>query len=334
MKRGNRIKCRLIAAGLAVVMAASVTGCKFGNEEVTISRKMSDDQLFIIGDEVCKVSVMKLLMINNLNLHSESYGIDLLKSDDLKVQKRLGQYVEDISMEELTRIYCMFALAGEQQIELSPDELELAQWAGEDYFRTLSDAEKEYLDITQEDLEDIYTKYAVAQKLYNGVVANVNEEVSDDEARVMRVMQIYMEDESRAAKAEAELEGGTEFISVAANYNMAENIELELTRGQLPPEVESVVFSLDNEETSPLIQTENGYYLFYCQNKFDEAATEERKADIVKQRKDDAFAVVYEPFVKTVHSKLNETALASISIDEMTQYQTADFYRISEKYLQ
>lgn len=329
----KRMGYRLAAAAVAAVVAVGSSGCRVGNEEVTISRGMADDEVFLIDGKVCTLPVMKLLLMNNMNLHGESYGIDLLQNEDLKVQKKFEQYVKKISMDEITRVYSMVALANAQGVTLTDEQKELAQWAGEDCFQSLTDEEVAYLNISQENVQDIYEKYALADKLYQSLVQDVNEEVSDDEARVMEVRQIYTTNEEQARKALADLEAETEFSTVAANYNEADEISLTLQRGMLPEEAETVVFSMEDGEISDLIETDQGYYIFCCDNKFDEEQTQIHKQDIVEQRKQEAFHSVYDPFVETIHSKLNESVWDDLSVREMEKYSFADFDVMYEKYL-
>ena len=329
----KRMGYRLAAAAVAAVLAVGSSGCRVGNEEVTISRGMADDEVFLIDGKVCTLPVMKLLLMNNMNLHGESYGIDLLQNEDLKVQKKFEQYVKKISMDEITRVYSMVALANAQGVTLTDEQKELAQWAGEDCFQSLTDEEVAYLNISQENVQDIYEKYALADKLYQSLVQDVNEEGSDDEARVMEVRQIYTTNEEQARKALADLEAETEFSTVAANYNEADEISLTLQRGMLPEEAETVVFSMEDGEISDLIETDQGYYIFCCDNKFDEEQTQIHKQDIVEQRKQEAFHSVYDPFVETIHSKLNESVWDDLSVREMEKYSFADFDVMYEKYL-
>ena len=218
----KKIGYRLAAAAVAAMLAIGSSGCRVGDEEVTISRGMADNEVFLIDGKVCTLPVMKLVLMNNMNLHGESYGIDLLQNEDLKVQKKFEQYVKKTSMDEITRVYSMVALANAQGVTLTDEQKELAQWAGEDCFKSLTDEEVSYLAITEEQVQDIYEKYALADKLYRVLVQDVNEEVSDDEARIMEVRQIYTTNEEQARKAVADLKAETEFSTVAANYNEAD----------------------------------------------------------------------------------------------------------------
>ena len=161
----KRIGYRLVAAAAAVVLTTGSAGCQLGGEEVMISRGMTDDEVFLIDGKSCTLSVMKLLLMNNMNLHGESYGIDLLTNEDLKVQKKFEQYVKWITMDEITQIYSMVALADQQGVTLTDEQKELAQWAGEDCYQSLTEEEVACLDISQEDVQGIYEKYALAGKL-------------------------------------------------------------------------------------------------------------------------------------------------------------------------
>lgn len=324
---------RLAAVALAVALTIGSTGCRVGDEEVTISRGMAHDEVFQIDGKVCPLPVMRLLLLNNMNLHGESYGIDLLQNEDLKVQKKFEQYVKKISMDEVTRVYSMAALANAQGVTLTDEQKELAKWAAEESFQSLTEEEKAYLGISQGEVQGIYEKYALAEKLYLALVSDVNEEVSDDEARIMEVRQIYTSSEEQAKKALAELGEECEFSTVAANYNEADEIKLTLQRGVLPQEAEAVVFSMEDGEISDLIKTDQGYYIFCCDNKFDEEQTQLHKKDIVELRKQEAFDSVYDPFLETIHSKLNENVWNDISIREMEQFPYDKFYEIYEKYL-
>ncbi len=329
----KKIGSRLTAAALAVMLAAGSGGCAFGGDRVTISRSMSENEVFSIGGGVCRLSVMKLLLLNNMNLHGESYGIDLLQNEDLKVQKKFEQYIKQITMDELTQIYAMAALAEEQQITLTDEQKELVRWAGEDCFRSLGEEQQQALGITQEELQEIYEKYALAELVAQALTDSVNEEVSDDEARVLELRQIYTTAEDEIRQAHEELLAEQDFSAVAANYNEADEIALTVQRGDLPQAAETAAFSMEDGEISDIIQTDDGYYIFCCDNKYDEEQTQLHKQDIIEQRRYDAVHSVYDPYVKELHSRLNKGAWEAISIRELEQYPFADFQTIYDKYM-
>lgn len=335
IRQENKMKtkvCRLAAAALAASLAVLSSGCQIGGEKVTISRGMSENEVFMVSGKSCKLPVMKLLLVNNINLYGDSYGINLVKNEDLKVQKKFGQFVKKICIDEAAKVYTMDALADEKGVALNDTQRELVQWAGEDCYKNLSEAEVSALGLSQDEVVDIYGKYALADKLYATLIADVNQEVSDDEARVMEIRQIYVKDEAQAQQAYSELQEETEFSTVAANYNEADEISLTVERGMLPEEAEAVAFAMEDGTYSQPVQTPDGYYIFYCDNKYDEELTQQHKQDIIEQRRQDAFDAEYDPFVAKTASKLNEKVWNNLSIQDLEQYSFAQFYEIYDKY--
>ena len=62
----KKIGYRFVAAAVAAVLCICSSGCRMGDEEVTISRGMSDQEVFVIDGNVCTLPMMKLLLMNNI----------------------------------------------------------------------------------------------------------------------------------------------------------------------------------------------------------------------------------------------------------------------------
>ena len=74
--------------------------------------------------------------------------------------------------------------AKEKEMELSEEEKEKIAQAAEEYFASLTEDEIVYMGVSESDIKEYYEHYALAQKVYHSLTKAVNEEVSDDEARV------------------------------------------------------------------------------------------------------------------------------------------------------
>ena len=249
---------------------------------------------------------MKLLLVSNMNLYGESYGISLLKNEDLKVQKKFGQFVKKICIDEAAKVYTMDALADEKGVTLTDEQKELVQWVGEDCYNNLSEAEISAFGLSQDEIVNIYGEYALANKLYATLISNVNQEVSDDESRVMENRQIFVHDGDQTQQAYSDFQNDTEFSTVSADYNEADEISLTVERGMLPAEARAVAFAMEDGTFSEPVQMADGYYIFYCDNKYDEEQTQRHKQDIIEQRSREAFYAQYDPFVAQTVYRLNE----------------------------
>lgn len=311
-------------------LSMALTGCQIGNKDIVVSGTLSSRQVFTLDKSACSLKEAKVYLANYQNIYGTAYTIDLWQHDFGDAS--LLDYVKDITLEELTRVYTMDLLAQSQEVTLSEDETAKVAEAAKEYYASLSEDETAYMDVAEADIAEYYTHYALAQKLYHSLTNGVNEEVSDDEARVMEIMQIYVTDEDRAHEVEQKLAQGDDFASVANNYNELSAIQVTVSRGDLPDEVEEVAFQLDDNAVSGMIAAGNGYYFIKCLNKYNEELTEANKSNIVEKREKEAFDDVYNEFVASLSSRLNTDLWDGIELTTDGSIQTNSFFAVFEKY--
>jgi len=302
----------------------ALTGCQIGNKDIVVSGTLSSRQVFTLDKSACSLKEAKVYLANYQNIYGTAYTIDLWQHDFGDAS--LLDYVKDITLEELTRVYTMDLLAQSQEVTLSEDETAKVAEAAKEYYASLSEDETAYMDVAEADIAEYYTHYALAQKLYHSLTNGVNEEVSDDEARVMEIMQIYVTDEDRAHEVEQKLAQGDDFASVANNYNELSAIQVTVSRDDLPDEVEEVAFQLDDNAVSGMIAAGNGYYFIKCLNKYNEELTEANKSNIVEKREKEAFDDVYNEFVASLSSRLNTDLWDGIELTTDGSIQTNSFF--------
>lgn len=313
-----------------VCMAVMLSGCQIGNKNIIVSNSLTDKQVFKIDKSACGLKEVKVYLTNYQNIYGTAYTIDLWQHDF--GDDSLEDYVKDITLEELTRVYCMDLLAESQEMTLSEEELAQVSEAAKEYYDSLSEEEISYMGVSELDLNEYYTHYALAKKLYNSLTNGVNEEVSDDEARVMEIMQIFVAEGNKATEVKHKLDDGEDFATVANNYNELSAIQVTVSRDDLPAEVEEVAFQLDNDEISGMITTENGYYFIKCLNKYNVELTEENKSNIVEKRQKEAFDDVYNEFVSSLSSYLNEELWDGLEPNTGEAITTNSFFTVFEKY--
>lgn len=322
----NKMKCAAVLAAVTLLMS----GCQIGNKDIVVSRALTNKQVFEIDRSECGLKEVMVYLANYQNIYGSAYTIDLWQHDF--GDDSLAKYVKDVTLAELTRVYCMDLLAESQGIVLSEDELSKVADAAREYYASLSIEEIAYMGVSEEDINEFYAHYALAQKLYNSLTNGVNEEVSDDEARVIEIMQIYVEDKEDAAEVNQKLANGDDFATVANNYNELSAIQVTVSRDEVPEEVETVAFELDNNQISGMIMVEDGYYFIKCLNKYNEELTEANKSNIVEKREKEAFDDVYNQFVSTLDSYLNEDVWNELQLVVGEEIQTDSFFTVFEKY--
>lgn len=315
---------------VTIAMLMCLGGCQIGNRQIVVSGSLSDKQVFKIGSATCGVKEAKVYLTNYQNIYGTAYGLNLWEHDF--GDDSLTQYVKDITLEELTHVVCMDLLAESQEVSLSEEEKADVASAAKEYYASLSEDEIAYLAVTESDIAEYYAHYALAQKLYRSLTNGVNDEVSDDEARVIEIMQIYVTDETKAAEVSSKLKNGDDFASVANNYNQLSSIQVTVSRDELPAEVEKVAFDLDNGEISDEIPVDHGYYFIKCLNKYDEELTEANKSNIVEKREKEAFDDIYNEYVSGLSSYLNQNLWDELDLDTDASIATDSFFEVFEKY--
>lgn len=323
-------KNRLRAAVCVLCMSLLLGGCRIGNREIVVSGTLTDKQVFKINKTACGLKEARVYLTNYQNIYGTAYGIDLWKHDF--GENSLEKYVKDITLEKLAYVVTMDLLAESQGVALTEEEMAQAGEAAKEYYASLSQEEIEYLGVTESDILEYYSHYALARKLYQSLTSSVNEEVSDDEARVIEMMQIFVRDGTKASEVAAKLENGDDFASVANNYNQLSAIQVTVSRDELPEEVEQVAFQLDDGEISGKIETDGGYYFVKCLNKYNEELTEANKSNIVEKREKEAFEDVYSTYVTGLSSDLNQELWENLELDTSGTISTDSFFEVFEKY--
>ncbi len=318
------------AAAAALGMALLLGGCQIGNRDIIVSGTLGNQQVFKIGGMTCGIREARVYLCNYQNIYGTAYGVDLWEHDF--GDDSLTEYIKAITLEELTQMVCMNLLAESEEVSLSEEEIKKTGEAAAEYYDSLSEEEIAYMGVTESDIAEYYSHYALAQKLYNSLTDSVNEEVSDDEARVIEIMQMFISDEATATEAEKKLNDGEDFASVANNYNELSSIQVTVCRDDLPDEVEEVAFQLDNGETSGMISVENGYYFIKCINNYNEELTEANKSNIVEKREKEAFDDVYHTYVDGLSSNINEELWNELQPVTDGTITTDSFFEVFEKY--
>lgn len=318
----------LLAVCLLFCMLLS--GCQIGDKSIVVLKPLSSRYVFQIGEVSCGIKEAKLYLANYQNIYGEAYTLDLWNHDF--GDESLEEYIKSITLNKLVTVACMTQLSEQYGLVLTEQDEADVLVAAAAYYESLTKEDKDYLGITEVEIAEYYRHYALAQKLYYYLTSEINGEVSDDEARVMEVMQIYVTDAEDAATVREKLLNGEDFASVANVYNELSSIQANICRDDLPEEAEKIAFQLDDNEVSEVIAVENGYYFIKCLDKYNEELTEANKVTIVEKREKEAFDDVYNQFVESLTSYINEDVWEELKVDSTSGVQTDSFFEIYEIY--
>ncbi len=324
-------KIGLIAIGFFLTIC--LTSCSLGKTKVVWTGGFSSDQIFKMEEDSCMLEEANILMANYKNQYLKDYGIELWERSKSTQDYSLEAYIKEVTLSQLAKMTCMNLLANQQKLTLTEEEKNKIEIASKEYFNSLTKTEVNELNVSKETVKTLYEKYALATKLYTELTVGVNEEVSDDDARVMQVMQIVVSTKEKSDKVTQRLAESGDFAATANLYNEEQLVEQNVSRQDVPQEVEKVIFMLDNEQISGSIPAQGKFYFYKIVNKFNKEKTDEHKLDIVEERAKDAFDNVYEKFSKKIKTEFNSSMWNNVRVDFTNNVKTDSFFTIFDKHL-
>ncbi len=323
MRHRNK-KIKVMIAGLTLCVSLLCSGCSIGSRQIYFDSASGRQTIFKIAGKSCPQEEALVYLANYKNLYGKIYDTDLWGEE--YDTDTMESSIKDAVLTHLTKVYALDVYAQDNDISLTDKELDKVNEAAKTYFESLSRAEKKYTGVSKKEITAMYENYALAEKVYAKLMNDVDENVSEDEARIMQANVIYLTDKDKAEEISAALKNGSSFDRLASSYSEADDIAVTFGRGSYESAIEDVVFSLDNEEISDMITASDGYYIFECVNKYDEELSEANKATIISNRQKAAMNAVIDSINSENYSDLNEKLWDKITIDKDSDISTNTFF--------
>ena len=338
-KKNKGVKLQALSSILALGMSLFLlTGCGMDafDRKIVFTTGFSNNEVFRIEDSSCSLTEMKYYLVSTQRGYEDNFGSQIWdqETDSGTVEERL----KDSVLAKVAQIKVMNLLAKEKGIELDENEINESASKAAEYFDALSDEDKVAMNnLTLEDITQIYEERAVADKLYDFIIKDINPEISDDEARTITVEQILIKtyktdasgdrvEYSAGEKDEAHrrireiykklLNEESTFEELMGEYNEADESTVSFGKGELESAYEDAAFDLGTDQVSSIVETSDGYVLIKCISTFNREETEANKIDIVEDRKREVFGAQYDAFVTTLTKELNEKLWNSITLME------------------
>lgn len=321
----------------------ALTGCK---KKVVLTSGFSEGEIFKINSEVCTKAEMNVYLANMANAYESTFGEEIwtTSTEDTTIEEAF----KDTVLAKVSRIKVMNLMAEEEKVSLSSDEKKSLKKAAKAYMKTLSKEEADILGADEDLIYEMYSEYALAEKVYNSIVGEVTMEISDDDARSITVEMLFIKtyhedsqgrlvDYSDANKAEAKERAeelrelavtGSDFEELCAMYNEGDESIRTIRRGEMPENFETATFALEEGEISNVIKTDDGYYIVKCMSTYERKETEANKQAIIDAEKTRVFDEKYNAFLDGLIGNLNEKEWENVTIIHDDKVVTDQFFDI------
>ncbi len=338
---------------LALCLMLMMTGCSAALpfNKVVFTTGFEKDEVFRIEDSTCTLSEAMVYLVGTQGGYEKTFGKDIWNADT--DSGTVEQRLKDSVLAKIAQIKVMNLLARENGIELDQSEEQQVLEAAQAYYDTLTDVDIAAMNgVTVQDMEGIIREQAIADKLYDYIIRDINPEISDDEARTITVEQIFIKTYSldgegnkvpfsdgekdaayrRCREIFKSLLNGGSFEELMAQYNEADEGTISFGKGEMDAEFETAAFNLGTEQTSEIIETQDGYAILKCISTFNREETEANKIKIVAQRKREVFGAQYDAFVATLTKQLNQKLWDSVELVDDENVTTTGFMEVYEQY--
>lgn len=338
---------------MMVLLLLLLSGCKDGSEntKVVLTTGFNKDEIFRIESMSCTLPEVMVFLTNTQNQYESVYGEEIwsVNSDGVTLEENVKETV----LAQIAQIKTMNLLAQQNGVTLDEEEKEKALKAAEEYFGSLNQAEINSMQVAKEDIENLYMEYALADKVYEYIIKDINPEISDDEARTITVQHILLKtsvfdgtgrkiEYSESEKNEVYQKAGqilkqareedSDFEKLIMEYSEDETGTYSFGKGEMEKAFEEAAFNLETGEISDIVETSYGYHIIKCISTFNREETDANKVKIVEQRKEEVFGQEYEAFVVSLTRSLNDELWDQVTFIHEEDVKTTGFFEVYNNY--
>lgn len=356
MDRVNNMRYRKKMTALALIFSLGLTaftacGGRGSSTKVVFTTGFGDDEVFRIENVSCTTAEIMVYLTTTQNQYESVYGSEVwnVALDDVTLEENVKETV----LAKIAQIKTMYLLAQSKDVTLDSEEQEQVQKAAEEYFHSLTDRERELMGVNLNVILQLYTEYALADKVYRYIIQDINPEISDDEARTITVQHILIRTytldgagervqlprelkqavyEKACEVRELAVNGENDFVDLASRYSEDSTITYSFGKGEMDKNFEETAFQLETGEISQVIESDSGYHIIKCINTFDREQTDLSKQVIVEERRREVFGQEYDEFVDTLVRNLNTKLWEEITLIHDPEVTTTTFFEVYAKY--
>lgn len=341
----------LFCALLWLMMFLGGCGKLTEDTKIILTTGFEEDEIFRIESMSCHMPEVMIYLTNVQNQYESVYGAEIWEKD--LGGTSLEESVKETVIAQIAQIKTMNLLAEHHGVALDESELKLAKKAAEEYYGSLSETECQAMGATKEVIYQLYCEYALAHKVYEYIIKDINPEISDDEARTITVQHIliktyaldgtgkkieYSESSKADAREEAEAilelarQEDSDFEELVLEYSEGETGNFSFGKGETESSFEETAFNLETGEISDIVETEYGYHIIKCINTFNREETDANKIKIVEKKREEVFGQEYDAFVTTLTRNLNTELWEAVSLIRSDEITTHTFFEVYNEY--
>ena len=324
----------LTAAGALAAM--SVTGCSGSIN--------TDAVVATVGDEDITLGVANFYARMTQGQYETYYASMMGTTGEAMWTQEAGEdqtyeeSVKDSLMENLQNMYLISQHAADYEVSLTEDEKDAISEAAEQFSEANTDEAKEVVSGYKKDVEKFLELATIQTKMDGKMREGVDEEVSDEEAAQKAMKYVFFsytstddsgnsttlsDDEKEGLKTDAQsladrVKAGEDISAVAEEmgqtaYDLTFDSESTSPNEDLITAVD--VFETEGE-TTDVIEADDGLYVGQLTSLLDRDATDQKKASIVEQRRQDQYDSLLEEWRNSTDISVDDKVWEKVDFED------------------
>lgn len=270
-------------------------------------------------------------------------GQNMFEVDMTGTGSTYGDTMKEGVMESLQQMYLLEAHAFEYGVSITEEEQQAIEEAAQKFVDSNDEKTLEAMSASKDVVARVLTLFTYNAKMQDAMVADVDTVVSDEEAAQKTIDYVFIS----TAGTETDEDGNTidltdeekaekkalaDKVLAAAGSDLraaGEAEELTVTKYSygaddtvLQEDLKAAVDTLADGALTPVIETENGYYIGQMLSTFDEEATQTKKDSIVAERKSALFTEKYEAMKEASEFTVAEDVWNALNFDQTITIKT------------
>ena len=351
-KLSTKLACGMLAAALGV---GGLAGC--GSLDGTQTVATVDSEGVTLGLANYMLRMNQAEMESYYRMLAESYGMDGGEYWSTETEDGItyGEDLKNNVMDTIKELYVMRAHAKDYGVSITEEEQASIDEAAQTFMDS-NDAEVlEELAVSEEDVKTYMELYTIRQKMREPMVADVDREVSDEEAAQTRVTfvevstegtetdedgnTVDLTDEEKAEKmdqaqqildkveaAEDPASADMDALAKEVDENLSAVERTFSSSGEgdetTDQAIKDAVADLeDGQVVSQVVEGETAYYVVRLEQQFDEEATENEKELIISDREDTQYENLVQEWKDAAEMEVENSVWNKVKVTDTQPYE-------------
>ena len=231
------------------------------------------------------------------------YGYENLWDAEIQEHVTMADMVNEMALKEVYQTYVLMDQAQQLGLELDEEQEAAVQAAVDSFMDTYPLPVYNAIGVEEDELYNVFEHNALAMLAYEYAIADVDTNVTQEEARRCAVSVISLYDSSTTYNAEdlkddimERLDAGIDMASAKDEFSSYSIVLSTYTvgAGDFESSFGPAAMELqEGEYTAVYSETIGAWYIIYCDSYMDEDATEAGYAEVISDREDALFEESY-----------------------------------------